>query len=385
LALQAWVCRSNRKVWLGLLAIFVVAGGIYAVGYQMPDTGMGLGGQLLRPLGALETGLVVLGGPISNQSLPWGVAASAAGIVALIGFVIAAHRDGQAAWSSVHLAIVLFAVVTAFLTVGGRISPEFLKQRVSSGGEILPSRYLTFAFLFWTGTFTLSLWALGTTRTAPLKALALLAAAAPCYSVIAYARMQPIVADAWADAMHAFDATGTSFLVGAPDWERQKLLWGYRSQLENWVEFARAQRLANFSEERFEWLSRTLSGQFQVVGDSRCEGRLESFEQLSETTWRVNGWAWNRDSGKPPADLILVDGDDRICGLARSGLPHHDTGGHSGEVVIYRAGWLGYMRCSDPAKSKVYAVLGEGRSVCPIRRDPMGVKITKNALTWTDF
>ncbi|MCU1260708.1 MAG: putative rane protein, partial [Bryobacterales bacterium] len=42
LALQAWVCRSNRKVWLGLLAIFVVAGGIYAVGYQMPDTGMGL-------------------------------------------------------------------------------------------------------------------------------------------------------------------------------------------------------------------------------------------------------------------------------------------------------------------------------------------------------
>ena len=380
LGLQAWVCRSSRRVQLGLLAIFFVAVGIYAVGYQTPDTGMGLRGELSRPLRALEIGLMVLGGPISNESLPWGMAAGAAGLLGLIGFVIAVHRDGDAVWPSVHLAIVLFAVATAFLTVGGRISPEFLKQRVSLGGEILPSRYLTFAFVFWTSMFTVSLWALGTARSAPLRALALLAAAAPCYFVIAYAHMQPIVADAWADAMHSFDATGTSFLVGAPDWERQKLLWGYRSQLEDWVEFARAHRLANFSEERFAWLSRSLTDQFQVTGDSRCEGKLESAEQLSETTWRVNGWAWNRDSGKPPADLVLVDDDGRICGLARSGLPHHDTGGHSGEVVIYRAGWLGYMRCSDPAKIKTYAVLGEGRTVCPIRRDAMGAKIIKNAL-----
>ena len=372
LAMQAVLGRSRRRVWLGFLGVFVVVVSIYAIGYQVPDTGMGLRGQFKRPMRALEMVLMVLGGPISNQSLAWGVAAGAAGILALGAFVFAARRERDARWLNVHIAIAVFVVLAAALTAGGRISPELVKQLLAMHGELLPSRYQTLAFVFWTSLAALSIWIAGTERPRMWKALALVACVAPGYMVIGYARMQVTAATAWVDWMHSLDATGTSMLVGAPDWERQMLLWGDRAQLESWTDFARQHRLAHFSEDRLGWLNRDWQQQFQEADAARCEGRLESVEPLPLSSARVNGWAWDRQAGKPPLDIILVDGANRIRGLGRSGLPHHDTGGHSGGVVIYRAGWLGYVKGIDSAEMMnvaAYAVLDDGRSACPLAFD----------------
>src|ERR1700738_4034924 len=114
----------------------------------MPNTGMRLRGQLKRPLRALQISLMVLGGPISNRSLPWGVAAGAIGAMALIAFALAIKRSALPVWPGVYLSIALFIIATASLTVGGRFSPELLKQLVAAKNELLPSRYLTFAFFF---------------------------------------------------------------------------------------------------------------------------------------------------------------------------------------------------------------------------------------------
>jgi hypothetical protein len=358
LAMQAALCRSSRKVWIGFLIAFAAASGIYAIGYQMPDPGMGLGGQLKRPMRALEIGLMVLGGPITNQSVPWGVAAGGVGMLALAAFVCAVYRGRRPVWPSVHAAIAIFAAVTAWLTVAGRLSPELLRQIMASGGEILPSRYQTFAVLFWTSLFALSLWVSITHR------IALLSALVACYLVIAYARVHPLAADAWADGMRSLDATGTSFLVGAQDWERQKILWGYHEQLDGWVLFAREHRLANFSEERFLWLGRKLSDRFEEVDANRCEGKVESLEALPDGAWRVNGWAWDRGARRPPLDVVLVGAGGLIRGLARGGIRHHDTGGHTDAVAMARAGWLGYSKGADTVQA--YVVLAGSRTVCPI-------------------
>ncbi|MGI8992619.1 MAG: hypothetical protein ACR2I2_23950 [Bryobacteraceae bacterium] len=366
LAIQGVLCKSSRKVRLGLILIFVILAGVYAIGYQMPQTGMGLRGELKRPMRALEIALMVLGGPIGNQSLNWGVAAGAVGIAGLIALIFSVYRSREPVWPSVHVAIALFTAAAAALTAAGRISPELLKQLLSQGNEILPGRYLTFAFLFWTSLFTLFLWSVRSGLPAALKGVVWAAAFVPLYMVFAFAHLQPGVADAWGDAMHEVDATGTSFLVGAPDWERQKLLWGDRSQLEKWAAFARERRLANFSDDRFLWLNRRLPEQFQLVDRARCDGKVEGVERLADSAWRVTGWAWDRTARKPPADVVLVDLDSRIVGLARSGIRHHDTGGHGAGVVMWRAGWLGYVRAEpkDIGTIKAYAVVAGG--ACPI-------------------
>lgn len=271
---------------------------------------------------------------------------------------VAVYRDKSPVWPSVHLATAIFAAVTAWLTVAGRLSPELIRRALEAGTEILPSRYLTFAVVFWTSLSALSLW------TASKSRVALVGMVVPCYLAIGYARVHPIAADAWADAMRGFDATGTSLLVGADDWERQKILWGYREQLAGWVRFAREHRLANFSEERLEWLGRKVSDRFQQASAGRCEGVVESVQALPDGAWRVNGWAWDRAAKRPPIDIVLVTGDGVIRGLARSGILHHDTGGHSGQVEMHRAGWLGYAKGAD--KFQAYAVLAGSRTVCLI-------------------
>jgi hypothetical protein len=181
--------------------------------------------------------------------------------------------------------------------------------------------------------------------------------------VVADAREQRIYSTAWADAMRSVDATGTSLLLDVQDWDRQQILWSDRSQLFHWVEFARAQRLANFSEDRYQWLNSVLRDQFRVVGSEHCEGKMETFDTLSNTSWRVNGWAWDRDAADAPQDIVLVDSSNRIAGLARGGVRHHDTGGYSPQVIISRAGWLGYYR-GDQVPKKALVVLKDSRSVC---------------------
>ena len=364
LAVQALLSKRRPRVWLSLFATFVVLAGIYAVGYHMPQTGMGFRGQFHRPMRALQIALMVLGGPISNQSLAWGVAVGAAGAIALVTLMFVVYRDRNPVWPSVPVALALFIAATAWLTVGGRMTPELLKQLIAIHNEIVPSRYETFAFIFWSSLFALSLWLLQTTGSGVTKAIALVAAFVPAYMVVRYAPIQQIVADAWGDSMRSIDATGLSLLVGAPDWERQALLWSYRTEFEDWVAFARQRRLTNFSEQRYAWLNEKLADRFPTGGAAKCEGKVESVDRLSPTAWRFTGWAWDREAGKPPADLLLVDEAGTIRGLAGSGIRHHDTGGHSAAVVMWRAGWLGYAASE---KVRAYAVLprcGAGVSAC---------------------
>ncbi len=366
LALQAVLCKSSRRVWAGALLAFVLLSGIYTVGYVMPDTGMGLRGQFHRPGRAIEIALMVVGGPLSNQNYQASVVAGAAGILAAMISAFAIRRDSRPALPSIHLAIAAFSAGTAALTVWGRISPEFVKQHIAVRAEMLPSRYQTFSFIFWASLFALALWVTRTAHPRVLKALTLTAAFVPCYFVFAYTRVQPAVADAWLDSMHSFDATGTSFLLNAPDWERQQLLWAYRSQLDGWVQFAREQRLANFSEDRLHWIGSRLTDRFPKAIDAGCEGKLEDAQSISPGCWRVNGWAWERDAHKAPLDVVLVDASGYIRGLARSGQPHHDTGGHSPEVIIYRAGWLGYVNTPNLSGLRAYAVLQGENTVCQL-------------------
>ena len=366
LAAQAYVCRRSRKLWLGLLLVFVVSAGLYSINYEMPSTGMGLAGQLRRPMRAIEISLMVVAGSISNRSLPWGVAAGALGVISLVGFCIHLRQSARATWPSVYLAAAIFAVLTASLTAAGRISPELLKTLLATQHELLPSRYQTFGYVFWVSIFGLGLWFTQSLAGSRWRFLAIPSLLIPMVVVVVDGREQTLYSAAWGDAMRSIDATGVSLLLDARDWEREQILWSDRSQLSRWVKFTRDQRLANFSEERAGWLNAVLTDRFHLAGAERCEGRVEVDDVLPSERWRVTGWAWDRSAAAVPQDVVFVDESNRISGLARGGMRHNDVQGHSSHVVIWRAGWLGYSR-SDRASRKAFVVLADGRSVCALQ------------------
>jgi hypothetical protein len=365
LALQAYVCNRSRKLSLGLLAAFIVLAGIYAVNYQMPSTGMGVIGQLRRPMRGLEISLMVVAGSISNRSLTWGVASGGFGVASLAIFLFQVKRSARPTWPSVYVATALFALATASVTAAGRISPELLKLLIAGHNELLPSRYQTFGYVFWISLFSLALWSTQTVRQRGWRLLAIPALAVPVFVVVADGREQLVYSQAWMDAMRSVDATGISLLLNAQDWEREQILWSDRPQLMHWVDFTRSRRLAVFSEGRYGWLGSAMAERFQITPSNRCEGKTDLREMLPGGTGRVTGWAWDRDFAAPPLDVLLVNVDGRVVGLARCGLPHHDTGGHSSQVVIWRAGWLGYCK-PDAGPVRAFAVLQDGRSVCAL-------------------
>jgi hypothetical protein len=365
LALQAYVCKRSPKLWLGLLLAFFVSAGLYSINYQMPSTGMGLVGQLKRPMRALQISCMVVAGSISNRSLIGGVIAGALGLVSLGIFLVGLRRSARPAWPSVYLATGLFAACTASLTAAGRISPELLKLLIASHSELLPSRYQTFGYVFWVSIFALGLWFTQGLTGSRWRLLAIPSLLVPALVVFADAREQSVYSSAWGDAMHAVDATGTSLLLDAQDWEREQILWSNRLELSRWVQFTRIHRLATFSEERYGWLNLVLADRFHIVEPARCEGKMEVDEALPGESRRVTGWAWDRNAAAVPRDVVLVDESNRIAGLARGGLRHHEAPGHTVNVVIWRAGWLGYYH-SDRAPRKAFAVLADSRSVCAL-------------------
>jgi len=92
--LVAWGLRARPRVLVMLVLISGIFGAVYSVGYSNPGHGMGLLGLPRDPLGALRITALVLGGPITDQSLWWGAACGFAGMLVLVPATLRLLRGG---------------------------------------------------------------------------------------------------------------------------------------------------------------------------------------------------------------------------------------------------------------------------------------------------
>jgi len=71
---------------------------------------------------------------------------------------------------------------------------------------------------------------------------------------------------------------------------------------------------------------------------------MQSIVRVSDGVFRIEGWAVDTRSGKPPRDLIFVDRSETIIGIARSGLRRPDLKSKVDAVPLDTVGWQGYVR-----------------------------------------
>ena len=376
LALQAMYLRRRR---MAALVTAIGAGVIasYLWHYQAPMT-MGVSGMLRDPLHSIALLGAVLGAPLDYVSVGLGATAAILATLAFgyLAVVALRARPVEARWLSVAVAIVLFLIATSASMVAGRLSPAWLAAVRESFN--FPSRGFTPVCIFWTAISLLALYS-SWHRRHRLLFLGFFVAVSGAVMFATF-EAQFAVAEDWADVFRTVDAAGSALLLDVPDEELLAHLWPSKTQRDDRTAFLRSRSLALFSEPRAGWPGRRISELFTVTAGARCIGSLEAATRIgSETdpTWRMEGWAWDRQTNSSPADILFTDADGRIVGLARGGLRHayfpgilpdHPITPMPAEHAQHRhSEWLGHLRHPSSVIS-VFGVLPDRRSACLVAK-----------------
>jgi len=367
LVLEALYLRLRRGtvIVLALAGALVIAS--YLWNYQTAAMGMGVGGMLRHPLYAILFFGLVLAGPLNFLSIHWGTATAILALLPTIYLASRALRRFPAEqWVAALVAVILFLSLTSAGVVAGRMSPAWFAAL--HGTFPLPSRIFTPICLFWASVSLLVLYACWLRQRRPI----LLGFYGLLFSALMFTNVkrQLVAAEDWADFFRGCDAAGAAFLLDAPDEQLLSLLWPNRAERDERVTFLRQHRLAMFAEPRAAWPGKRVSELFAQAPPNRCLGAIEKTSAA-----RVEGWAWDTETGRSPDDIVLADASGRIAGLARGGFRHGYYPGllmesqppPASHAHLRHSEWLGYVRPNADAPLTAYGVLPHEHKVCTIR------------------
>jgi hypothetical protein len=379
LAAEAIFLRLGRRIAIGLAVIGAAVIGSYTWHYEHPaGVGMGIGGMLRHPLDAISMLGLYLAGPLDFLSMRWGTAAAILALLATGYLAVTAlrQRSNRQPWIAALLAIMLFLLLTSVSVVAGRLSPEWVAGL--QGRFPLPGRYFTPIGTFWACAAVLVLYTCWVAGPRPV----FLGCFAVFFTGFLFARIVPQSdqAEDWADFFRAADAIGSAILLDVPDEQLLSALWPVPAERGERTAFLRQNKLSVFAEPRAAWPGKRIAELFQTAPADRCSGGIEAVTQIPSQefrSWRLEGWAWDDQSGRSPADILLADETGHIVGLGRGELRH---GYHPGltlnttappsspvHAAHRRSEWLGYVRLDDPSVNPqltAYARLRGRLEVC---------------------
>lgn len=380
LVAEAVALRLSRRTVTALGAIGTAVIAFYTWHYEHPTGGgMGVGGMIRHPVDAVRMLGVYLAGPLDFLSMPWGSAAAILALIAIVYLAVIALQVQQP-WIPALLAIMLFILLTAASVVAGRLSPGWLAGL--RGTFPLPSRYFTPIYIFWTCTAILALYTCWLVRQRPL----FLSFFAVIFFALLFGRIRPqlVQAEDWADFFRATDALGSAMLLEVPDEQLLMALWPTPAERNERITFMRQNKLSVFAEPRATWPGKRISDLFRIAPESRCIGGIEVATPIASQgfrSWRLEGWAWDDQSGRSPADILLTDDQGRIVGLGRGELRHGYYPGFTlkttappstpAHAAHRHSEWLGYARIDDPnanPRLTAYALLPDDKQVCMVAR-----------------
>jgi hypothetical protein len=381
LVVQAIYLRQNRKV---VMALAVIGAGVivsYLWHYARPlELGLGAGGMIRHPIDAIMLLGLILGSPFRftiRADIAVGLLALAVTGCFLFRAWLAPTQERK--WLSALFAIILFIFLSSLSIVAGRLTPEYLHF---GSKDPMPSRYFTMICLYWASIALLALTALQPQRLQPQRLqpwlLCIFGIVFGCLMFRTIVR-QLTEAEDWADVFLGVDAVGSGFLLDVRDEQMQSVLWLSRPEREERILFLRQQRLAMFHEPRASWSGKRISDLFPPL-PHRCVGAIEETVHLDGPSWRVEGWAWDLDTSRPPDDVLFTDATGQVIGLARGGFRHRYRPGFPVEpqptppshANFRNSEWLGYVRQGRDiqwAQVSLYGVFRNEGKVCTIRRE----------------
>ncbi len=133
------------------------------------------------------------------------------------------------------------------------------------------------------------------------------------------------------------------------------------------VGYLRPRHLSIFNEPGSLWMGELITRHFNVSAAEQCQGsidRIAAIQGDGRSGYRVEGWAWDKQSQTRPRRLIFADGGGRVIGSAVSGWDRPDVAAVLHRKGSIESGWIGYVDGLHHDRIAAYAELADKRRVC---------------------
>jgi len=124
------------------------------------------------------------------------------------------------------------------------------------------------------------------------------------------------------------------------------------------------------------WAGKNFAQVDDLIKSSACKGRMEIVEplevidasplagvQASDMRWWTYGSAWDAIAGGPARLIALVDAAGKVVGFGVPGFRPQD------ETAPPGSGWNAIFYAMPGSTIHAYAILQDGRHICPLRND----------------
>jgi hypothetical protein len=339
--------------------------GSYFYRYSAPSIHSSPLNSIRHPLPVME----YMAGYLGVIFPPWvrirGVLAVSSGLAGLaIAFLVTIwvlQRKPREPLYMALLAVMYFAVATAFITALGRIGFGL--------AQAFSSRYQTFNLLFWFSAVVLLLFLAD--KTSPsLKTMVLgVVSVTMLFAFVVF----PFGLRASRTRTQQAEAAATSLLAGVPDKEALGVLFIDLPLIWRDADYFRQQHLFMFSDVKNEQMGQLLASTYRIDSPQQCQGRATIAERIpsdqllanSDTdALRLSGWVVNSSSNATSQSFVITAGDTIVGFGAPIAGPF--AAKHSEIIRESQPGeWLGFARPPLGASViNVFAVNGSAGTIC---------------------
>jgi len=328
-----------------LVLISGIFGAVYSVGYSNPGHGMGLLGLPRDPLGALRITALVLGGPITDQSLWWGAACGFAGMLVLVPATLRLLRGGGTSWEETALTgICVFCVLYALAFAFARFTPESIAALGST--KMLGSHDFTVPLFFWGTLLALA----GANSGILSKVSCVIPAALAGYMTLHSVPSQLACSMAWLEFHRTLDVAGAGMILEATDPDFLFELMPDQNSLDYYRPYMRQHHFSFFADDRAYWIDRNLNTVFRNT-PGECGGSIDQRLPAGHTIFRIEGFVEGPSVKFPlKREIVLTDASGKIDGLGNT------------LVVSEKRGGQDFVAYADSAAAAAYVITPNGRA-----------------------
>ena len=343
--LVAFGLRARLRVLVALAVASVAFAAAYFAGYSNPGDGMGFTGLLLHPLGAIRITALVLGGPITDQSLGWGASCGVAGLLLAALAAVRLLRGRASLEEAALTGFCVFLALYAFAFAFARFTPESIAAL--GHNTMLGSHDFTVPFLFWGTLFAL---AAANCLSIPSRASCVLVAAIAGYPTLLTQPSQLAVSMEWLEFHRTLDVAGAGMAVGVTDPEYLFALIPEQRLLDYYRPYMKQHRLSFFADNRASWPGRELKTVFGgPIGG--CRGSIDRRVPAGDAKFRLEGFVDGPDVKFPhERQIVVTDGAGRIDGLGNT------------LVVSEKRGGQDFIAYGDAAAVAAYVITPDGKA-----------------------
>jgi len=269
-----------------------------------------------------------------------------------------AHTVSRGRLTLLHIAA--FLVGSAALSSVGRLQYSIITA--------LTSRYTTPSVLFWCCLFllTVSRPVVNDNKRSHYR----LRIAALCAAVLVGGLIQlPKVAYAFGTERYIRDEE-YAMINGAYDPNLWQRLYYSAGRMIPSISYFRKNHLAMFSRNWTQWVGDPATQHFRIVPKPcDCVGAWESGSSLAYSfrpSTISQGWAYDQHLKRAPKMIVFTDDELRILGFTTCTLGNANVTAQHPEFPDVFIGWVAYLPGGVAKDATAYAVLEDGKSLCPL-------------------